>query len=47
VTQVSETIYLATIRLRTGAGTGTVTFRATGRDLAGATQQTTRAYPLH
>ncbi|MEA2608908.1 MAG: hypothetical protein QOJ75_1151, partial [Chloroflexota bacterium] len=47
VTQVSDTIYLATIRLRTGAGTGTVTFRATGRDLAGATQQTTRAYPLH
>jgi hypothetical protein len=47
LTRVSGSTYRATIRLRTDAGSGTVSLKVTGRDLTGATQRTTRAYPLH
>ena len=45
--RVSGSTYRATIKLRTGGGSGTVSFKVTGKDAAGATQRTTRAYPLH
>ena len=45
--RVSGSTYRATIRLRTGGGSGTVSFKVTGTDVTGATQRTTRAYPLH
>jgi len=44
--KLSSTTYRATIRLKSGH-TGTVTFKATGRNAAGATQQTSRSYRLH
>ena len=47
LTRVSASTYRATIRLRTDAGSGTVSFTVTGRDVAGATQGTTRTYPFH
>jgi flagellar hook assembly protein FlgD len=47
LTRVSGTTYRATIRLRTGGGAGAVSFKVTGVDTAGATQRTTRAFPLH
>ena len=47
LTRVSGTTYKATIRLRTGGGAGTVSFRVTGVDATGASQRTTRAFPLH
>ena len=45
--RVSDSTYRATIRLRTGGGGGTVSFNVTGTDSTGASQRTTRAYPLH
>jgi len=45
--KLSSTTYRATIRLKTGGGTGTVTFKATGKDVGLATQSTRRAFPLH
>ena len=45
--KASGSTYRATIRLRSGGGSGTVRFRVTGRDVTGATQSTTRSYPLH
>lgn len=45
--RVSANDYRATIRLRTGGGSGVVSFKVTGVDVTGATQRTTRAYPLH
>jgi flagellar hook assembly protein FlgD len=45
--RVSGSAYKATIRLRTGGGAGTVSFRVTGVDVTGATQRTTRGFPLH
>jgi hypothetical protein len=47
LSRVSGTTYRVTLRLRTGGGAGTVSFKVTGVDVAGATQRTTRAYPLH
>ncbi|HEX7950176.1 MAG TPA: FlgD immunoglobulin-like domain containing protein [Candidatus Limnocylindrales bacterium] len=45
--RVSGSTYRATIRLRTGGGTGPVSFKVTGVDVTGANQRTTRVYPLH
>lgn len=45
--KLSSTTYRATVTLKTGGGTGTVAFKATGKDTAGATQYTRRTYPLH
>jgi hypothetical protein len=45
--RVSGTTYRATIKLRTGGGPGTISFKLIGVDATGATQRTTRAYPLH
>ncbi|MGZ8514051.1 MAG: FlgD immunoglobulin-like domain containing protein [Candidatus Limnocylindrales bacterium] len=45
--RVSGSTYRATIRLRTGGGAGTVSFRVTGVDINGATQRTTRTFPIH
>jgi len=45
--KLSSTTYRATIKLKTGGSTGTVTFKASGKDIAGATQSTRRAFPLH
>jgi hypothetical protein len=45
--RVSGSTYRATIKLRTGGGSGTVSFKVSGRDVTGAAQRTTRAYPLH
>ena len=45
--RVSGLLYRATIRLRTGGGAGTVSFKLTGVDITGATQRTTRGFPLH
>jgi len=47
LTRVSGSTYRATIKLRTGGGSGTVSFKVTGVDVSGAAQRTTRAYPLH
>ena len=47
LSRVSGSTYRATIRLRTGGASGTVSFKATGLDVTGATQRTTRTYPLH
>jgi flagellar hook assembly protein FlgD len=45
--RVSANGYRVTLKMRTGGRVGTVTFRVTGVDATGATQRTTRAYPLH
>jgi flagellar hook assembly protein FlgD len=45
--KLTSTTYRATIKLKTGGRTGTVTFKASGRDIAGATQSTRRTFPLH
>ncbi|MBI3749894.1 MAG: hypothetical protein HY262_13780 [Chloroflexi bacterium] len=45
--RVSGNVYKAAVRLRTGGGAGTVSFRVTGMDVTGATQRTTRGFPLH
>ena len=45
--RVTGSTYRATIRLRTGGGAGTASFKVTGVDVAGGTQRTTRAFPLH
>lgn len=45
--KVSNTTYRATIKLKTGGRTGTVTFKASGKDVGGATQTTRRGFPLH
>ena len=45
--KLSSTTYRAAIRLKTGGGTGTVTFKAAGKDARGAAQGTRRAFPLH
>ena len=47
LSRISGTTYRVTLRLRTGGGAGTVSFKVTGVDVAGATQRTTRAYPLY
>jgi flagellar hook assembly protein FlgD len=47
LSRVSGSTYGATLRLRTGGGAGAVSFKVTGVDAAGATQRTSRAYPLH
>ncbi len=44
--RLSSTTYRATIRLKSGH-TGTLTLKASGRDTAGAIQQTSRSYRLH
>jgi flagellar hook assembly protein FlgD len=44
--RLSSTTYQATIRLRSGH-TGTVTYKATGRDTAGVILRTSRSYRLH
>ena len=46
-TKLSSTTYRATIKLRTGGQTGTVTFKATGTDVGGAAQGTRRGFALH
>jgi flagellar hook assembly protein FlgD len=46
-TKLSSTTYRATLRLKTGGHSGTVTFKATGKDTGGAVQGTRRAFPLH
>ena len=45
--RVSGNTYRATIKLRTGGGIGQVSLRVTGVDVTGATQRTTRGFPLH
>ena len=45
--RVSGSTYRATIMLRTGGGSGTVSLKVSGTDVTGATRRTTRAYPLH
>jgi flagellar hook assembly protein FlgD len=45
--RLSSTTYRATIKLKTGGRTGTVTFKATGKDIGGAVQGTRRAFPIH
>jgi hypothetical protein len=45
--KLSSTTYRATIKLKTGGPTGALTFKVTGTDIAGATQRTSRAFPLH
>jgi flagellar hook assembly protein FlgD len=45
--KLSGTTYRATIKLKTGGGTGTVAFKTTGKDAAGATQSTRRTFALH
>ncbi len=44
--RLSSTTYRATLTLKTGH-TGTVTFKASGRDAGGTVQQTSRSYRLH
>jgi flagellar hook assembly protein FlgD len=44
--RLSSTSYRATVTLKTGH-TGTVTFKASGRDAGGTLQQTSRSYRLH
>jgi len=44
--RLSSTTYRATLTLKAGH-TGTVTFKANGRDIAGTVQQTSRSYRLH
>jgi hypothetical protein len=44
--RLSSTTYRATLTLKTGH-TGTVTFKASGRDAGGTLQQTSRSYRLH
>lgn len=44
--RLSSTTYRATLTLKSG-DTGTVTFKASGRDVAGTVQQTSRSYRLH
>jgi hypothetical protein len=45
--KLSSTTYRATVKLKTGAGTGTIALKATGKDTKGASQYTRRTYPLH
>ncbi len=45
--RLTSTTYRATIKLKVGGSTGTVAFKATGTDTAGAVQWTSRTYPLH
>lgn len=45
--KLSSTTYRATIKLKTGGGTGTVAFRATGKDAGGAAQATRRTFAIH
>lgn len=45
--KLSATTYRATVKLKSGGGTGTLAFKATGRDTGGATQYSRRTYPLH
>jgi hypothetical protein len=47
VKRVAGNTYRVTIRLRTGGPAGIVSFKVTGVDSTGATQRTTRAFPLH
>ncbi len=47
LSRVSGSTYRATIKLRTGAAAGSVSFKVSGLDVAGHTQRTTRAYALH
>jgi flagellar hook assembly protein FlgD len=47
LSRVSGSTYRATIKLRTGGSAGTVTFKVRGTDATGATQRTSRGYPLH
>ena len=44
--RLSSTTWHATLKLKAGS-TGFVTFKATGKDIAGATQSTARRFPLH
>jgi flagellar hook assembly protein FlgD len=45
--RLSSSTYRATVKLKTGGGTGTVTFKATGKDVGGATQGSRRGFPIH
>jgi flagellar hook assembly protein FlgD len=45
--RVSGNTYRAAIKVRTGGGSGTVSFKVTGVDVTGATQRTTRGFALH
>ena len=45
--RLSSTTYRATIKLKAGGGTGTVKFKATGKDIGGVAQGTQRGFPLH
>jgi len=45
--KLSSTTYRATLKLKTGGSTGTVSFKASGQDAGGATQTTRRTFPLH
>ena len=46
-TKLSSTTYRATVKLKAGGAAGTVTFKSTGKDSAGAVQATRSAFPLH
>jgi hypothetical protein len=45
-TRLSATSYRATIRLKSGGASGTVAFKASGKDIGGHTQATRRTFPL-
>jgi hypothetical protein len=45
--RTSSNTYRASIRLKTGGSTGSVTFKASGKDIGGSAQVTRRAFPLH
>lgn len=45
--KVTSTTYRATIKLKAGGDTGTVTFKAAGKDSRGAAQESRRGFPLH
>lgn len=44
--RLSGTTWRATVKLKAGS-TGLVTFKATGKDIAGSAQSTARGFPLH
>jgi flagellar hook assembly protein FlgD len=45
--RLSSTIFRATVKLKSGGPTGTVTFKAAAKDIGGAAQGTQRGFPLH
>jgi hypothetical protein len=47
MTRTSGSTYAATVRLKTGGHSGTVSFQVRGKDSNGVMQRTTKSYPLH